>query len=439
MQKVLILGAGLVSKPLVHYLLGKGYAVKVASRTISKAEALLKGYSNGSAEALNVQDDEHLDKLVSEADLAVSLLPYVYHVKVANLCIKHKKQMVTTSYVSDAMQALDEEAKKAGILILNEIGVDPGTDHMSAMKVIHEVEKKGGNVVSFRSYCGGLPALQSNNNPFGYKFSWSPRGVVIAGKNNGQYLEDGEVVYIPGKNLFREYEILDIEGVGAFEAYTNRNALPYKELYGLKDAKTVFRGTLRNMGWCETMKKAQELGLFDDSPREDLKDLTYREMIMKLIDVEESFDIAEETAFFLGIEKYSSMIKKFEWLGLFDDEPLPAENNVMDMFGDLLQKKLRMEEDDLDLIILHHQFIAEYKDHDEYVTSTLNVTGEPHGDSAMSRTVSLPAAIGVNLILQGKIDLTGVHIPVKPEIYEPVLQELGEMGIKFVEKTESLG
>lgn len=438
MQKVLVLGAGLVSKPLVHYLLGKGYDVKVASRTVSKAEALIKGYSNGFAEALNVQDDEHLDKLVSESDLAVSLLPYTYHVKVARLCIKHKQQMVTTSYVSDAMQALDEEAKKAGILILNEIGVDPGTDHMSAMKVIHEVEKKGGKVVSFRSYCGGLPALQSNNNPFGYKFSWSPRGVVMAGKNNGQYLENGEIVYIPGRNLFREYEILDIEGVGSFDAYTNRNALPYKKLYGLKDAKTVFRGTLRNMGWCEMMKKAQELGLFDDSPREDLKGLTYREMLMKLIDVEESFDIAEETAFFLGIEKYSSVIKKFEWLGLFDDELLPDENNVMDMFCDLLQKKLQMEEDDLDLIILHHQFVAEYKDHEEYITATLNVTGEPHGDSAMSRTVSLPAAIGVNLILQGKIDLTGVHIPVKPEIYEPVLQELEEMGIKFVEKTEPL-
>ncbi|GAK55217.1 probable saccharopine reductase [Candidatus Vecturithrix granuli] len=429
MKKVLVLGAGLVSKPLVHYLLDKGYAVKVASRTVGKAEALIQGYANGSAEALNVQDDTHLEQLVAGCDLAVSLLPYIYHVKIAELCIKHKKDMVTTSYVSDAMRALDGEAKKAGIIILNEIGVDPGIDHMSAMKVIHGVENKGGKVTSFRSYCGGLPALQSNTNPFGYKFSWSPRGVVMAGKNNGQFLQDGEVVFIPSKNLFREYELLDVEGLGTYEAYTNRNSLPYQEIYGLKDAHTVFRGTLRNIGWCETMKKAQELGLFDDTPREDLRGLTYQEMMAKLIDEEESYDIIEETAMYLNLETYSTVIKKFAWLGLFDDTPLPDENNVMDMFCALLQKKLSMASDDADLLILYHQFIAEYPDKQEFITSTLIQTGEPGGESAMSRTVSLPAAIGVAMILEGKITLKGVHIPVIPGIYEPVLKELAQLGI----------
>ncbi len=422
----------------MHYLLEQGFDVKVASRTVSKAEALIQGYAHGKAEAVNVQDDTHLNALVAECDLAVSLLPYTYHVQVAKLCIQHKKQMVTTSYVSDAMNALDEDAKKAGVTILNEIGVDPGIDHMSAMKVIHAVENKGGNVTSFRSYCGGLPALQSNTNPFGYKFSWSPRGVIMAGKNNGQFLEHGEIVFIPNKNLFREYELLDIEGLGTYEAYTNRDALPYKEIYGLKDADTVFRGTLRNLGWCEMMKKAQELGLFEDAPREDLRGLTYRDLTSRSIDTEESVDLAEDTAFFLGLEPYSSVIKKFEWLGLFRDDVLPDETNVMDMFCALLQKKLAMADDDLDLIVLHHQFLAEYAERKDCITSTLISTGEPQGNSAMSKTVSLPAAIGTALILQDKIRLPGVHIPVKPEIYEPVLHELEGLGIHCVERAHTL-
>jgi saccharopine dehydrogenase-like NADP-dependent oxidoreductase len=434
MHNVLVLGAGLVSRPLVHYLLKKEYKVKVASRTVSKAEALVKGFSNGAVEALNVKNEAQLEKLVSENDLTISLLPYTYHVQVAKLCIKHRKHLITTSYVSKAMQDLHEEAKSAGILILNEIGLDPGIDHMSAMKIIHEVAEKGGKVVSFRSYCGGLPAMQHNNNPFGYKFSWSPRGVVMAGRNNGQFLQDGEVVFIPGRDLFKHYEILDIEDVGSFEAYINRDALPYQEIYGLKDARTIFRGTLRNSGWCYTMKKAQELGLFDDAPRQDLKGITYKDMVQRLIGIDECYDIVEETALFLGLDPHSTPVKRFEWLGLFDEEPLPEEDNVMDIFAALLLKKLPMDKDDLDLIVLHHRFIAEYPRKEEFITSTLVDTGIPGGDSAMSRTVSLPAAIAANLVLRGEIKMTGVQIPVMPQIYQPVLKELEEMGLSFIEK-----
>ncbi len=435
MKHVLVLGAGLVSRPLVEYLLSKeNIQVTVASRTVSKAEDLIKGFSNGKAVSLNVKNDEMVDELVKDCDIAISLLPYIFHVKIAKVCLKHKKNLVTTSYVSDAMKALDEEAKEAGILILNEIGLDPGIDHMSAMKIIDDVKKNNGKVISFRSFCGGLPAMQNNNNPFGYKFSWSPRGVVMAGKNNGQFLEDGNIVYIPSRDLFKNYEILDIENVGVFEAYTNRNAVPYKEIYGLDDAQTVFRGTLRNTGWCYTMKKVAELGIFDDSPRDDLKGLTYAQMVERLIDWEDSFDIVEDAAHFLNLEPHSSVIKRLEWLGLFSDKMLPDENNVMDMFCHLLLEKLSMDEGDLDLIVLYHNFIAEYSDRCEVITSTLVDTGIPSGDSAMSRTVSLPAAIATALILDKKINLTGVHIPVVPEIYEPVLEELEKMNIKFVEK-----
>jgi len=435
MKNVLVLGAGLVSKPLVVFLLEKGFQVKVASRTVSKAEALIKGFGSGKAESLNVNNQKQLHSLIQEADIVISLVPYTHHVQIANICIDLKKHLITTSYVSSAMQELDDAAKKAGILILNEIGLDPGIDHMSAMRIIHDVEKRGGKVISFQSYCGGLPALQNNNLPFGYKFSWSPRGVVMAGKNNGQFLEDDNVIFIPSKDLFKNYVIIDIEGMGSLEAYTNRDSLPYKELYGLKDAHTVFRGTLRNNGWCYAMKKAQELGLFDDAERQDIAGLTYRQMIGKLIGSENSENILEDTAWFLDLELHSTVIKNFKWLGLFSDEPIPDENNLMDVFCALLQKKLVMGENELDLIILYHCFIAEFNGKEELITSTLIDTGIPDGDSAMSRTVSLPAAIATALILEEKIKMTGVQIPVQPEIYNPVLNELARLNIECVEKS----
>ena len=257
----------------------------------------------------------------------------------------------------------------------------------------------------------------------------------MAGKNSGQYLEDGEVVFIPSIDLFKNYNIIDIKGIGSLEAYTNRNALPYKDLYGLKDAETVFRGTLRNVGWCYTMKKARDLGLFDEEVREDLEGLTYYDMVQKLIECKNSEDILADTAEYLGLEKNSTVIKKLEWLGLFGKDPLPDENNVMDMFSALLQKKLVMEEEDLDLIVLYHHFIVEYDDRKEMITSTLVETGIPAGDSAMSRTVSLPAAIAASMILNGKINMSGVFIPVQPELYNPILDELENMNLVFVEET----
>ncbi len=435
MKKVLVLGAGLVSKPLVVYLLKKGFQVNVASRTVSKAEALVKGFDNGKSQSLNVNNQEQLKNLIADSDIVISLVPYTHHVQIAKICINLKKHLITTSYVSAAMQELNDAAINAGILILNEIGLDPGIDHMSAMRIIDDVHKRGGKVVSFQSYCGGLPAMQNNNLPFGYKFSWSPRGVVMAGKNNGQFLENGNVVFIPSKDLFKNYVIIDIEGFGSFEAYTNRDALPYKELYGLKDAHTVFRGTLRNNGWCYAMKKAQHLGLFDDAERHDLKGLTYRQMVAKLIGSSTSDNIITKTARFLHIDKYSTVIKNFHWLGLFSDNPVPDEHNVMDIFCTLLQEKLVMGENELDLIILYHRFIAEFSGKEELITSTLIDTGIPDGDSAMSRTVSLPAAIATALILENKIKMTGVQIPVQPEIYNPVLDELARLNIECVEKS----
>ncbi|MGD8626679.1 MAG: saccharopine dehydrogenase C-terminal domain-containing protein, partial [Anaerolineae bacterium] len=246
MKKVLVLGAGLVSRPHVRYLLNvPEFQVTVASRTVSKAESLVEGHPRGKAVALNVKDEKALEDLIRQADLAVSMLPYTYHPLVAGLCVKHKKHMVTTSYVKEAMQALDGAARDAGVILLNEIGVDPGIDHMSAMKVIHDVEAKGGRIASFVSWCGGLPAPEANDNPLGYKFSWSPKGVLLAGRNPARFQKGGQVVEIPGEELFEHYWPVQIDGLGEFEGYPNRDSLPYTGVYDIAPDDWMFRGTLR--------------------------------------------------------------------------------------------------------------------------------------------------------------------------------------------------
>ena len=439
-NKVLALGAGLISRPLIRYLLDHPtFSVTMASRTVSKAEKIINDHPYGTAISLNVSDDALLEKLISESDITVSLLPYTYHVKVAKLCIKHKKHLVTTSYVSDDMKALDQKAKDAGVLILNECGLDPGIDHMSAMRVIHQVESNKGKVISFRSTTGALPSFEANNNPFGYKFSWSPRGVLLASRNSARWLENGKEVSIPGEQLFENYYLQDVPGVGTFENYPNRDSVPYKEIYGLNDAKTVYRGTFRMTGWCETMRKIVALGWLNDKPVKGFKGRTYGDLTRHLIDAKENEDIVKATAKSLGLETYSAVIKRLEWLGLFSDKKLPEDrDNPLDYLNILTLSKMSLDKSQRDMVIMHHEFVAEYPSKKEYITSTLVGYGIPYGDSAISRTVALPAAIAVKMILHDQLNLTGVHIPVIPDLYNPILDELREMGIKFVEKSEIL-
>ncbi len=440
MKKVLVLGAGLVSKPLVDFLLAQpDFHVKVASRTVSKAEKLVGDHPRGEAQSLNVNDTDELRNLISEADLTISLVPYAHHVTVANFCIELKKHMVTTSYVSQAMQNLDRKAKDAGILILNELGLDPGIDHMSAMRIIHGVQNKGGKIASFYSYCGGLPAPEANTNPWGYKFSWSPRGVVLAGKNAARYLKDKKEVKIASEDLFTHFWPMDIEGVPPLEAYPNRDSVPYVELYGITNADSMYRGTLRYPGWCETLKKVVNLGLLDET-EQNVKGLSYADLMWKLIQKTKGDNLKKELTAYLKIDEDSEPIRRFEWLGLLGDDTIPAEkSSPLDVFADRLLEKLKYEEGERDMIVLHHNFRAEYPGgKKEKITSTLVDYGIPHGDSSMSRTVGLPAAIGATLILNGKIKKTGVHIPVSPEIYEPALDELEKLNIVCKEKSQPL-
>jgi saccharopine dehydrogenase (NADP+, L-glutamate forming)/spermidine synthase len=445
MKNVLILGAGLVAKPLVRYLLDQpDFHVKVASRTVSKAEKLVGDHPRGEAQPLNVDDTATLKNLISQADLVISMVPYTHHVTVANMCIELKKHMVTTSYVSENMRKLDRKAKDAGILILNEIGLDPGIDHMSAMKIIHEVQNKGGRIASFYSYCGGLPAPEANTNPWGYKFSWSPRGVVLAGKNSARYLKDKKEVNIPSLDLFTHFWEMQIEGLPKFEAYPNRDSVPYVELYGISDTDSMYRGTFRYPGWCQTMKKIVELGFLDDKEM-DVAGLSYADLLRRLIKKQKGTDLKKDLATYLKIDENSEPIKRFDWLGLLSDERLPGEKgSPLDIFANRLLEKLQYKEGERDMIVLHHEFIAEYPKKTagsvgkEKITSTLIDFGIPYGDSAMSRTVGLPAAIGATLILQEKIKATGVHIPVTPSIYEPTLKELERQGIICKEKSVAL-
>lgn len=435
-KNILILGSGMVSRPGLHYLLEQGhFLVTVASNILEEAQALVKDFDNGTAVYLDVKDTGELEKLVESHDIIVSLLPWVFHVQVAELCVKHGKSMATASYASEGMWKLDEEAREKGLLLLNEMGVDPGIDHMSAMKIIDEVKAEGGKVIHFYSFCGGLPAPDDNDNPFGYKFSWSPKGVVLASKSPARFLENGREVNIEGKDLFLNYRVEEIEGLGQFEMYPNRDSVPYKELYGLEDAETVLRGTFRYPGWCGTLKKIVDLGLVDETPVAGLKGKTYRQVMAQLLGIDESDDVSVHAAKKLELEADSEIIQRLQWLGLFSDEVAPDAENYLDILSHRLQEKLFYEDGEKDMLLMRHTFIVENSDKSrDRITSTMIDYGIPGGDSSMARTVSLPLAIGVRLMAENKLNLRGVQIANLKEIYEPVLKELERMNIKLAEK-----
>ena len=439
MKTVLVLGAGLVTRPLVDYLLKHNIKVKVASRTVSKAENLIGGHQNGEAIEWTVDKQDQLKDMIKDADLVVSLLPANFHAEIAKLCIELDTNMATTSYVSPEMKALDGPAKQNNIVILNECGVDPGIDHMSAMRIVHDVEKKGGKITSFMSYCGGLPAPEANTNPFGYKFSWSPKGVLLAGKNNAKFLKENKEVIIDGKDLFDNHWEVNVPDFGKLEGYPNRNSLDYIETYGFEGISTMFRGTLRNPGWCETLKAIVGLG-YVEIDEQNWEGKTYSDLGWQIVGKKSDGDLRKAMADKLDIQKDSFILDNFEWLGLFSDEALPIEKGgAIDVLTATMLDKMSYEDGERDMLVLYHNFIAEYADgKKEEITSTMIDYGIPNGDSSMSRTVSLPVAIGVRMILEGKFTKPGVWVPVVPELYNPILDELETLDIKCVENSKEI-
>jgi len=440
MKKILVLGAGFVAGPLVRHFLEKSDVhVSVADIEPDKAEALAGSHPRARAFALDLKNETALDAEIGAADVTVSLVPYVFHPVVARLCLRRKKPMVTTSYVSEAMRALDAEARQTGIPLVNEVGLDPGIDHMEAMRVIDEVRARGGRILSFRSYCGGLPAPEANTNPFGYKFSWSPRGVLLAGKNDARYLAGGREIQIPAAELFARPETETISGVGTFEGYPNRNSVPYKDLYGIPEAETMFRGTYRWPGWCETLKKIGEWGLLE-AKESDWTGLGRRAFLARTAGLADTADIRGELAARWKIDSRAKLFDRMAWLGLFDDAPLPGKSgSPLDLLEKLMLAKMMYAPRERDMIVLKHEFRAAYPDGgEELITSTLVDYGIPGGDSSMSRTVGLPAAAAAELVLEGRLNRAGVLIPVVPDLYAPILYFLKSRGIHFREERNKI-
>ncbi len=449
-KKVLLLGSGFVAQPAADYILRRAEnELTIGCRHVETAQALADSLK-GSAKAISVDvsDEASLDKAVSEHDLIISLIPYTYHATVIKSAIKFKKNVVTTSYVSDAMKALEPECIKAGITVLNEVGLDPGIDHLYAVKTIDEVHQAGGKVTGFISYCGGLPAPESADNPLGYKFSWSSRGVLLALLNTGKLYDNGETVEVSGKELMGYAKPYFISPAFATVCYPNRDSTPFREKYNIPEAKTVVRGTLRYQGFPAFIKALVDTGFLNEEPKEYLAPgaapLAWREVTAKAVGAKDSSDAAllekilSLTSFPDSAEQ-DRIVGGFRWIGLFSDEKVTPRGNLLDTLCATLEAKMQYEAGERDLVVLQHKFEIENRDGSKEVrTSTLFDYGKPvgsgEGPSSMAKLVGVPCGIAVQLVLDGVISKAGVLAPYTRDIVDPILAEVEKEGITLVER-----
>jgi saccharopine dehydrogenase-like NADP-dependent oxidoreductase len=435
MKKILLFGAGRTAPALVLYLselASKGrIELTVADVATPKEDS---GYANVLEVQVNISQEDERQKLVQKSDLVISLLPPSLHLTIAKDCLLFSKHFLTASYVSAEIQELDKEAKEKGLLFLMECGLDPGLDHLSAMKEIEEIKEKEGCITAFKSYTGGLVAPESDNNPWNYKITWNPRNVVLAGQGTVKYLENKQFKYIPYHRLFTSMSTFQLEGYGNFEGYPNRDSLKYLEIYGLEKADTFLRGTIRRSGFCEAWNLLVQLGITDDSyVVENSEMLTWREFTLSFLQTKKSKKINHLLAALINKGPGAKEIFKLKWLGLLDDRKINLPNATpAQILQKLLEEKWLMQPEDKDMIVMHHIF--EYKIENQAFkrTSSLVLKGENKTYTAMAKTVGLPLGIAAVLILEGKITLTGVQIPVKKEIYFPILEELKKYGICFI-------
>jgi len=453
MKKILVIGAGLSSSYLIKYLLDQSqqnaWHVTVADADLANAENKIKNHKNGTSAALNINDAAACSELISQHDLIISMLPASMHIVVARDCIKHKKHLITASYISAEMQQLHPEALKAGVLFLNECGLDPGIDHLSAMKMIQEIKHNGGKIISFKSFCGGLVAPEFDDNPWNYKFTWNPRNVIVAGQATASYLENGELKFIPPSRIFTQKEELKIDGYGDFESYANRDSLGYIKPYGIESASTVLRGTLRRKGFSINWNNLVKLGLTDDTfTIHDADKLSYRDFVSAFTPGHGIANLEQRVCDFLTINIESDAFNKLKWLGLFDDVKIMLhEASPAQILQNLLQQKWKLKTGELDMIVMQHiikyelnSLSVQAESSDTYrnnrtrtITSSLVVKGEDEILTAMAKTVGLPMAIAAKLLLNGQIKSRGVMMPISKEFYEPILAELETYGVKFIE------
>ncbi|KAJ5679365.1 hypothetical protein N7462_007609 [Penicillium macrosclerotiorum] len=442
-SKVLLLGSGFVAKPTVDVLSKAGVQVTVACRTLKSAEALCSGIENTKAIALDVSDDAALDKAMSEADVGISLIPYTFHATVIKSAIRTKTNVVTTSYVSPAMMELDEECKKAGITVMNEIGLDPGIDHLYAVKMINDVHAAGGKVTGFISYCGGLPAPECSNNPLGYKFSWSSRGVLLALRNAAKIYDAGKIVDIAGPDLMSTAKPIFIYPGFAFVGYPNRDSTPFRERYGIPEAQTVLRGTLRFQGFPEMIKVLVDIGFLKDEPNPVFDSaISWKEATRQVLGATSSSDkdlawAVQSKTNFPNNDERDRLLAGLRWIGLFSDEQIIPRGNPLDTLCATLEQKMQYGAGERDMVMLQHKFEIENKDGSkETRTSTLCEYGNPTGYSAMAKLVGVPCGVAVKQVLDGTITQTGVLAPMTIDICAPLIKTLKEeYGIEMEERT----
>lgn len=440
MQNILILGAGLSASTCIKYLLdhSQEFQWKITLGDINEELARQKAgnHPNGRAISFDVYDEEQRESLVSRSDIVISMLPPRMHALVAECCIMNGKNLVTASYVSKEVRKLDEAARKMGVLLLNEMGVDPGIDHMSAMMILDRIRSEGGKVTVFESNTGGLVAPGSDNNPWRYKFTWNPRNVVLAGQKGARFLHNGKFKYIPYQRLFERYEIIKVLDLGEFEVYPNRDSLTYQEEYGLQDVDTMFRGTIRRVGFCDAWNTLVQLGATDDSYMVEFPgEMTYRDFTNSFLAYNIVDPVETKLSRYLKLDPAGEIMKKLEWLGLFEKRTASIQDQTpAKILQALLEEKLRLDPGDRDMIVMQHQVEYQKENENHRVVSSMAIIGQDSHHTAMSVTVGLPVAIAAKLILQGKIAMSGVQIPIHREIYEPVMDELDGLGIRFTEE-----
>ncbi|WP_405564992.1 saccharopine dehydrogenase family protein [Polaribacter sp. Asnod6-C07] len=447
MKNILIIGAGKSSSALIKYLLDKSdeenLRLTIGDLSTENVQKLINNHKNAKAIILDVFDTHQREKEIEKADLVISMLPARFHLDVAKDCIKLKKHMVTASYVSKEMKALDNAAKENGLVFMNEIGLDPGIDHMSAMQVIDRIRESGAKMLLFESFCGGLVAPESDTNLWNYKFTWNPRNVVLAGQGGAaMFIQEGTYKYIPYHKLFRRTEFLKIDNE-KFEAYANRDSLKYRSVYGLDDIPTMYRGTIRRVGFSRAWNIFVQLGMTDDSYTiEDSEYMSYRDFTNLFLAYSPSDSVELKLRSYLKIDQDDIMWEKLVELDLFNPKKKIALKNATpaQILQKILEDSWTLQEKDKDMIVMQHLFGYEIHGKKLQIESSLVVEGENQTYTAMSKTVGLPVAIAALKILKGEIKTPGVQIPITKEVYKPILKELENYGIKFKERNiEYLG
>jgi saccharopine dehydrogenase (NADP+, L-glutamate forming) len=439
MQTVLVLGAGLSSTSLIKYFLDHAkqrWKVRVGDINPEKAAERIHGHPDGEAFRFDVYNKDQRHKEIGKAGIVISLLPARMHHLVAESCIDLGRNMVTASYLSSDIRTLDKEARKKGIVLMNECGVDPGIDHMSAMQMIDRIREEGARLTAFESSTGGLVAPGYENNPWKYKFTWNPRNVVLAGHDGARFLHNGKFKYIPYHKVFSRIETIQVPDLGEFEVYGNRDSLTYRDTYGLHNLETMFRGTIRRPGFCEAWDIFVQLGATDDTYiMENTSDMSYRDFINSFIAYRTDIPVEQKLINYLGLERDSDMMDRLRWLGIFDETKIGIEGlSPAKVLQKILEEKWQLEPNDRDMIVMQHQFNFEKDGKRKKRYSTMVCIGQDTRHTAMSLTVGLPLAMVGRRILEGNYREKGVQLPIQPEIYNPVLEELKDYGIRFVEE-----